>query len=437
MATAHDDDTSPIFSRLPAGRGKLSPEDVARHQKARLQGAMVEAVARHGYSDTTLGELVSLASVSKTTFYDHFQSKEDCFLSAFDEIVEELARRVATAYRQPGDFRDKLLAATGVFLATAEEEPAAARLAAVDSLTLGAAGVAHRERASAAFEVLIRQSFEHSPEARPMPETTVRAVVGGIRGVAYRKLRHGRPAELPGLNEELVDWALGYQKADTKAVEQAMAAAARPLPRLSGHEEAVPWEEPPDSKLSRASLSQRERIIRGTARVAVENSYGALSIPAISAAAGVSNQTFYEFFTSKRDAFLAAFQEIAGRAQGLTVEAMTTAADPLDAIGIGVRALLEHIAENELFARLAFFELAMAGPTAMDHADAVLDHFTALIDPGAAAGRRSGSASETIREAIGSGIWNVIQHEIFHGKRADLPNLAPEITRLALAPLAD
>lgn len=435
MATAPDD-TSPIFSRLPSGRGKLSPEDVARHQKARLQGAMVEAVARHGYSDTTLGELVTLAGVSKTTFYDHFQSKEDCFLSTFDEIVEELARRVASAYREPGDFREKLLAATHVFLATAEGEPAAARLAAVDSLTLGAAGVTHRERASVAFELLIRQSFDHSPEARPMPETTVRAVVGGIRGVAYRRLRSGRHAELPGLSEELVDWALGYQKADTMRVQQAMKAAARPLPKLSGQEETVPWDEPPESKLSRASLSQRERIIRGTARVVVENGYGALSIPAISGAAGVSNQTFYEFFTSKREAFLAAFQQIAARALSLTEEAMASTTDTLDALGIGVRALLEHIAENELFARLAFFELATAGPTAMDHADAVLDHFTALIDL-AAAGGSSARDSVTIREAIGSGIWSVVQHEIFHGRRAELPQLAPEITRLALAPLSD
>jgi AcrR family transcriptional regulator len=435
MATAPDD-ISPIFSRLPSGRGKLSPEDVARHQKARLQGAMVEAVARHGYQDTTLGELVSLAGVSKTTFYDHFQSKEECFVSTFDVIVEELARRVATAYRQPGDFREKLLAATGVFLATAEEEPAAARLAAVDSLTLGAAGVAHRERASVAFEVLIRQSFEHPPEARPMPETTVRAVVGGIRGVAYRRLRQGKPAELPGLNEELVDWALGYQKADSEPVQRAMAAAARPLPKLGGQEETVPWDEPPDSKLSRTSLSQRERIIRGTARVVVENGYSALSIPAISGAAGVSNQTFYEFFASKREAFLAAFEQIAARALSLTEEAMATAADPVDALGVGVRALLEHVAENELFARLAFFELATAGPIAMDRADAVLDHFTGLIELSAVASDGSRD-SVTIREAIGSGIWNVIQHEIYRGRRSQLADLAPEIARLALAPLAD
>ena len=41
---------------------------------------MVEAVARHGYAGTTLRELVRLAGVSKTTFYEHFDSKQECFL---------------------------------------------------------------------------------------------------------------------------------------------------------------------------------------------------------------------------------------------------------------------------------------------------------------------------------------------------------------------
>src|SRR6478609_1907599 len=133
-----------IFPRLQAGRGAMSPESVARHQKGRLQGAMVLTVARNGYADTTLRELVGLAGVSKTTFYDHFESKQDCFLSTFDEVVAELGRRVGEAYRQPGDFREKLVAGLGVFMQIAAEEPAAASLAAVESLTLGPAGVKHR-----------------------------------------------------------------------------------------------------------------------------------------------------------------------------------------------------------------------------------------------------------------------------------------------------
>ena len=426
-----------IFPRLQAGRGAMSPENVARHQKARLQGAMVEAVARHGYADTTLRELVALAGVSKSTFYDHFANKEDCFLSTFDEILGELGRRVGDAYRQPGDFRQKLIAALGAFMTTAAEERAAAALAAVESLTLGPAGVAHRERGSVFFEGLIQQSFDHSPSSIPVSPTTVRAIVAGIRGIAYRRLRTGSESELPGLAEELVDWALGYQRREPDAVRRAMAAAGEPRaagPRDLDGKGAVPgWEEPPDSKLSRSTLTQRERMARAAARVVVERGYGALSIPAISAAAGVSNQTFYEHFDSKRDAFLAAFEELAGLAFAATSEAMASSDDRAEAIGRGVRAMLEHVAANELFARLAFFELATAGPTAMDRADAVLDSFTALLEPAAEA--PGGPGPVVIREAVGSGIWAVIQHELAHDRRARLPELAPTVVALALLPL--
>ena len=425
------ENTKAIFPRLPAGRGAMSPEKVARHQKARLQGAMVLTVARNGYADTTLRELVGLAGVSKTTFYDHFENKQDCFLSTFDEIVAEVGKRVGDAYRQPGDFRQKLVAALAIFMQTAVEEPQAAALAAVESLSLGRAGVEHRERAAASFEALIQQSFDHSASGQPVSAVTVRAIVAGIRGIAYRRLRTGRQGQLPELVEVLVDWALGYQEPEGEAEQRARAAASEPPPPR--REDPMPgWDEPPDSQLSRRSLSQRERIVRGAARVAVERGYDSLSIPAISAAAGTSNQTFYDHFSSKRDAFIAAFELLTADALATTLEAMKDVEDRPRAVGLAVRAILEHIAANELFAQLAFFELPAAGQEAMDRADAVLDGFTALLEPGLEEDVAGDDTAPTvIREAVGSGIWAVIQHEIAHGRLADLPAMAPMIVALA------
>jgi AcrR family transcriptional regulator len=436
---------APLFPRLASGPGQMAPEQVARHQKARLEGAMVEAVARHGFAGTTLRELVALAGVSRTTFYEHFESKQDCFLATFDEIVAEVGERVGRAYREPEGFRERLVAGLAAFMDLAVEEPAAARLAAVESLTLGAAGVAHRERGSEAFELMIAQSFEHSPSEREVSPMTVRAIVAGIRGVVYRRLRAGRQEELPGLVGELVDWALRYQEPDSEAVARACAAAAAPLEPATvapdadtGAEEGEKkpdWSEPPDSRRSRAELTQRERIIRAAARVVVEKGYEALSIPTISATAGTSNQTFYEHFRNKRETFIAAFEILSGELLGATVTAFAAAGDRPEAIGAGIRAMAEHIAANELFARLAFFELPTAGPAALDHADTAMDGFTAFLTPELLPSGVSGSVPSPILEAIGSGIWAAIQHEIAHGRKAELPERAPEITRIALAPL--
>lgn len=402
---------------------------------------MVEAVVRHGYAGTTLRELVALAGVSKSTFYDHFESKQDCFLATFDEIVVKLSARVGDAYRSGGDFRERLIAGMAAFMNLAVEDPAAASLAAVESLTLGVAGVEHRARASHTFETLIQQSFDHSPAKRQVSPMTVRAIVAGIRGVTYRRLRSGRHLELPGLVEELADWALRHQEPDSEATLRAVAAAERPaeaaVPSGGADDEKPHWDEPPDSPLSRKTLTQRERIVRAAARVVVENGYAALSIPAISGAAGVSNQTFYEHFASKRDAFLAAF-EILGREALLTGgSAFLREGDSPEAIGAGLRALLEHIAGNALFAQLAFFELPTAGPVALDQADAALDSFVAFIKPGSAPSELGGPLPPAIMEAIPTGIWATIQHELAGGRAAELPELAPDITRIVLASFND
>jgi AcrR family transcriptional regulator len=415
----------------------MSAEKVAEHQRARLEGAMVEAVARHGFAGTTLRELVTLAGVSKTTFYEHFESKQDCFLATFDEIIAQATERVSTAFRQPGDFRQRLLAGLAAFMDLTAEEPAAASLVAVESLTLGAAGVAHREQGSAAFEVMIRQSFDHSPSKIEVSDLLVRAIVGGIRGVVYRRLRGGGAEELPALVEELVDWALCYQRKPSPAMRAAAAAATRGTDAGvpdEGEEQRVPWDEPPDSRRSRSELSQRERIVRAAARVVVERGYEALSIPAISAAAGVSNQTFYEHFDSKRAAFLAAFEIHATDALQFAAAAYVAAGDSPKAIGAGLRALIDYVAEHELFAKLAFFELPTAGPVALDKADSTMDAFIAYLRPEIAPSGIGGPVSEVVLEAIATGTWAVLQHEIAHGRRASLSEVAPQLTEIALAP---
>ncbi len=392
---------------------------------------MVEAVARHGFAGTTLRELVALAGVSRSTFYEHFENKQDCFLATFDAIVAELEVRVGDAYRSGGDFRERLVAGLGAFMEVAAEEPAAASLAAVDSLTLGAAGVAHRDRAAEAFEALVQQSFDHSPSAREVSPNTVRAIVAGIRGVTYRRLRAELASELPGTVEQLADWALAYQLPESEATRRAAAAAEVPQGIDEVESAAAPrWDEPPASRRSRSELSQRDRIVRAAARVVVDRGYEALSIPAISGAAGTSNQTFYEHFSSKRDAFLAAFEILSGDALRSSTAAYERQDQAPEAIGAGLRAMLEYIAGNELFAQLAFFELPTAGPPALDRADATLDLFTAYLRNASELGP---PLPATIMDAIPNAIWAVIQHEITEGRLETLPEFAPEAARIVVA----
>ncbi len=399
----------------------MDAEEVARHQRGRLQGAMVEAVARNGFPDTTLRELVSLAGVSKTTFYEHFKSKEDCFLLTFDDIILEVGRRVDDAFERPGDLREKLLAGVTTLLTVMAEEQAAASLVTVESLTLGAVAVPRRERASEHFEELIRRGFEESPAPHRVSALTVRGIVAGIRNTAYHHLREGRGGELPEAAEPIVEWILCFERPAGEAARRGAVAARRPPQRPP----ASPVPDP-------ASLSKRDRIVCAATELGVEKGYEALSIPAISAAAGVSNQTFYDNFPGKREAFLAGFDRLARETMLLVAAAAAAEENPPETVGAGLRALIEHAADDEVFARLAFFELPMAGPAALDQADRTLGGFTSFFSPQAVPAETD--APPVILKAITGGTWAVIQHEIAEGRREQLPSLAPEIVEFALAP---
>lgn len=427
--------SKPLYRGLASGRGGMAPEEVARHQRARLVGAMIEAVSRHGYAGVTLRELVGLAGVSKTTFYEHFEDKQDCFLVAFEVIVAEAAAQIGNA-REAGEspptrLRTTLAAAAELMAAM----PTASSLILVDSLSLGVAGTEPREEAMRRVEEILHESFAEGGQAGEVSELTVRGIAGGLRRIAYRSVRDGCPELLAEHAEELVEWAFGYQQAGGKeVVEPSHAkASAQPSEAESGDEQASGWDDPPSSPRSRRTLTQHERIVRAVARLAAANGYASLSVPAISGEAGVSNQTFYQEFAGKQEAFLEAFDTLAEQALAQAVPAFQAEGEWPQAVSAGLGALLHFLATNPLFARLAFFELPAAGLAGLEHADVVSKRFTAFLQP-AALPAGIEVPREAVVEAISGGIFTLIQHEITHGRAEALPRVGPELAGFVLLP---
>src|ERR1700760_343868 len=85
------------MDRLPRGRHGLSPEFVARNQRDRLIAALILTLAEVGYQKTTVSMIGRRAAVSKSDFYKHFDSKDECFLAAYDFAVERVHTAVADA----------------------------------------------------------------------------------------------------------------------------------------------------------------------------------------------------------------------------------------------------------------------------------------------------------------------------------------------------
>ncbi len=262
----------------------------------------------------------------------------------------------------------------------------------------------------------------------------VRAIVGGVRAIIYRVLRENRPEDFAESLEPILAWALTYVSQPGAPHE----VAERPIPEealRNPDPDYIPWDEPADSDLSRSRLTQRQRILRATAQEAARVGFPQLTIPTISHGAGTSNQTFYEHFDSKEQAFIAAFEKVAKRAVAAVFAAALKETEWTAMIEAGMRGFLEYLAYEPLFARLAFFELLTAGDAALGHGDATIQMFTAFLAPEALPPGMEPLPAVQV-EAIGGAVWWTIQCEIAAGNCESLPGLAPAICDILFVPLA-
>ena len=77
----------PGRAEVRPGRNGIGAEHVAEIQRARILAAMVDVVAERGAANVTVARVVTRSGVSRRTFYELFEDREDCFLAAFDQAV--------------------------------------------------------------------------------------------------------------------------------------------------------------------------------------------------------------------------------------------------------------------------------------------------------------------------------------------------------------
>jgi AcrR family transcriptional regulator len=65
--------------------------------RQRLFDALEESIAEDGYAKTTIADVVRRAKTSRRTFYEHFTSKDECFVALLTEANAEQVRHITAA----------------------------------------------------------------------------------------------------------------------------------------------------------------------------------------------------------------------------------------------------------------------------------------------------------------------------------------------------
>ena len=194
--------------RFPAGVRTLPPELVQAIQRERMLASMLCAAAEIGYRDLTVQDVLGRAGISRPTFYEQFEDKEDCFLAAFDAAVARLHERLDVTIREAGPhWRDSLRAGLDELLRFIDEEPEAAHTVLVEARASSPAGLRRRDELLDGFagciDDLVREELVEPPSA-----IAAAGVVGGIESVLYSRLQRGETDDLESLTPSLMYFAV-------------------------------------------------------------------------------------------------------------------------------------------------------------------------------------------------------------------------------------
>jgi len=200
----------PELARLPPGRHGLPREFVVHNQRERLIAGIAEAIAENGYSGTTIAHITRHAAVSRRTFYEHFSSKDECFVAAYDTVMEQLRERVSAGFEEAEDWPHAVKDGIGAMLGFLAAEPHLARLCMVEALVAGPVVV---ERYDAAIQSFVPY-FQSGREGRPkevldrLSAATEEALVGGMVSLISRRIIAGKAEDLEQLLPDLVEFTL-------------------------------------------------------------------------------------------------------------------------------------------------------------------------------------------------------------------------------------
>jgi AcrR family transcriptional regulator len=436
---------------LPRGPQALPREAVAAHQRERLFEAIIEAVNEQGFTATTISDLVSRAGISRRSFYEHFQNKEECLLAAYDAIVKRLTRRLIAAADSAESWPERIEASIRELFEAAGDRPDLARLVCVEMGAAGPVGVQRWAQDAATLQRFITDGFAGAPGEGTVPDPVARAIVGALRRILYSRVRAERSSkalrsDLLRLLPDLLAWIGLYYPTPAgvpRRPRRKHKPAQRPIggrapgtlsPRPLTGTRGLP---PGDHNLPRAFVifNQRERIFDAIANLTAARGYSALSLDEIAAEAAVSLQTFYTHFANKEEAFLSTYE--VGHAKAMAFINQTLAGQPswIDALRAGTAAQLEFLVSEPSYAHLACVDVLIAYPHLADRLDAANAFYTQLLSLRIGKNAPAPPGTPIIGEAIVGGVFELLHDYILRGDTSELEELAEHIMYIALTPL--
>jgi AcrR family transcriptional regulator len=440
--------TSPARRRKQGGPSSGGPSKEERHeevladQRRRMIEAMVALVGEQGYLATTVALVIERAGVSRKTFYEHFSERKELLVAAFDEAAPVALEQARAASDRTGGSTRQLESMMRRLCRLARESPGTVALYTTEVAAANPTGILRHDKLIDEYGELIDFCLRDDDQPA-LTETLARALAGGTHRTIDAHLRTGRAHQLPDLAPQLARWARSHHPvppALSDSEEQ-----PSPWPWVSSSDGLLGGRAPgtltlaPDGyqphigKRSSGFIqhANRERILDAVAQLISEHGYTELTASAIAERADLPERAFLAHFKSRDEAFAAALELGHVKGQAIVQRAHTGGGPWRTNVRNAVHALVEFLASEPYFTRLAFVDAPLAGPAMAHRAHEHISAYARLLFDGAPQRRRPPLIAP---EAAVHALVELGFHHAAHRTVGELRTISNEIVYLVRAP---
>jgi AcrR family transcriptional regulator len=202
------------------------PEEPLRPAPAgprrRILDALIGIAVREGYAHTCIERVLGAADVSDAFFYAYFESIEDCFIQASDELINELEHVVLAQTSGEAPWPQRIRLGLEALLRALARYPEHAHFVMIECLGAGRPAAERLHSAEAMFAVVLEEGAEYAANVERLSiehlsPLTAEGIVGGIAAIIHKRVLAEDAAELPALLPDLLYIALmpylGHERA--------------------------------------------------------------------------------------------------------------------------------------------------------------------------------------------------------------------------------
>jgi AcrR family transcriptional regulator len=160
-------------------------------------------VGSKGYKETSVADVIEETPTSRTTFYKYFEDKHDCFLAAYDMLVEQVFAEVVANCDGDQSWLERVETGLSTIVKLFALDPQLARTAVVEVAAAGADARQRHWNAVSRFTAYLEDGRELAG-GRELPENISLMSAGAVSGLIFDELLAGRAERLPELLPDLL-----------------------------------------------------------------------------------------------------------------------------------------------------------------------------------------------------------------------------------------